>query len=185
MLDRTEMRKILMQSIVECSNPDFTEESISRGIDAGLEKIETTQIKRDGQKTFEVQVVPGGYGFWSRGGFDGLKNCGIFLLPTSPEGGPLPEMARMNEKNGRHAFHGIYQGCYILQAVCPQPPVIHVNIFKIMRIDREAELAYCTHSHLWELSHEEYESLRAAMEVARDGSVRVNNADNHYFWRVK
>ena len=86
MLDRTEMRKILMQSIVECSNPDFTEESISRGIDAGLEKIETTQIKRDGQKTFEVQVVPGGYGFWSRGGFDGLKNCGIFLLPTSPEG---------------------------------------------------------------------------------------------------
>ena len=65
MLDRTEMRKILMQSIVECSNPDFTEESISRGIDAGLEKIETTQIKRDGQKTFEVQAVPGGYGFWT------------------------------------------------------------------------------------------------------------------------
>lgn len=114
MLDRTEMRRILMQSIVECSAPDFTKETISRGIDAGLEKIETLQIKRDGQKTFEVSAVPSGYGFWSRGGFDRLKNCGIFSLPTSPEGGPLPEMARMNEKNGRHVFHGIYQeNCYM------------------------------------------------------------------------
>ena len=52
MLDRTEMRRILMQSILQCSAPDFTEETISRGIDAGLEKIETLQIKRDGQKTF-------------------------------------------------------------------------------------------------------------------------------------
>ena len=150
MLDRTEMRRILMQSILQCSAPDFTEETISRGIDAGLEKIETLQIKRDGQKTFEVSAVPSGYGFWSRGGFDRLKNCGIFSLPTSPEGGPLPEMARMNEKNGRHVFHGIYQDCYILQAVCPQPPVINMNIYRITRIDREAELAYCTQSSLWD-----------------------------------
>ena len=47
-----------MQSIVECSAPDFTEETISRGIDAGLEKIETIQIKRDGQKTFNVNAIP-------------------------------------------------------------------------------------------------------------------------------
>ena len=185
MLDRIEMRRILMQSILQCSAPDFTEETISRGIDAGLEKIETLQIKRDGQKTFEVSAVPSGYGFWSRGGFDRLKNCGIFSLPTSPEGGPLPEMARMNEKNGRHVFHGIYQDCYILQAVCPHPPVINMNIYRITRIDREAELAYCTQSSLWDLSDEEYECLRAAMEVARDGCVRANNTDNHYFWRVR
>lgn len=84
MLDRTEMRRILMQSIVECSAPDFTKETISRGIDAGLEKIETLQIKRDGQKTFEVSAVPSGYGFWSRGGFDRLKNCGdLFIADQS------------------------------------------------------------------------------------------------------
>jgi len=70
-LDRTEMRRILMQSILQCSAPDFTEETISRGIDAGLEKIETLQIKRDGQKTFEVSAVPSGYGFWS--GLIGLR----------------------------------------------------------------------------------------------------------------
>lgn len=80
MLDRTEMRKILMQSIVECSNPDFTEESISRGIDAGLEKIETTQIKRDGQKTFEVQAVPGDMDSGRVAGLTGLRIAESFYF---------------------------------------------------------------------------------------------------------
>ena len=72
----------------------------------------------------------------------------------------MPEMARMNEKNGRHVFHGIYQDCYILQKLSD------INLNK-------------------SLSDEEYECLRAAMEVARDGCVRANNTDNHYFWRVR
>lgn len=87
MLDRTEMRRILMQSIVECSAPDFTKETISRGIDAGLEKIETLQIKRDGQKTFEVSAVPSGMASGPGAGLIGLRIVGSFHCRPVREAG--------------------------------------------------------------------------------------------------
>lgn len=183
MLENKQMKSILMYAIHECSGMTFTEETISKGIDLALQRMEIIQVKQDGQEIFSVNVTPDGVGFWSTGGFSHENNCGTFVLPTDPKGGPLKELARISEKNGRHTFHHIYPGCKILQCVCPNPPVINTRIYTVMRINEETGHAYCKRSYLGELSSLEIDQLEGAISVAMEGCTKTNNEDNHFFWR--
>lgn len=179
MLDRETMKRILMKSIMKCSGSGFTEETISRGVEIGLQEIGINIM------TFRVQPVEGNFGLWSEGGYDCAKECGSFILPTSPDGEPLAELGRLEEWNGRHTFSEIYPGCYILYTTCGRSPGFNTTVCKVTRIDPDAELAYCTYTDYWDLPEEEKLKVIAAVELAENECARVNNRCNHYFWRAR
>ena len=133
---------------------------------------------------FSVCRIQEGYGYWVTGGFDTKKHRGIFRLPTSPDGEPLKEVARLKEVNGRHALQVVYPGCYIIQAVCPEAPVINTHLFRIKRIDRETNHAICEHVDLEHMTDAERVRMDKAMEVARTGCTTFNNLYPHYYWRM-
>ncbi len=60
MLDRETMKRILMKSIMKCSGSGFTEETISRGVEIGLQEIGINIM------TFRVQPVEGKFGLLDR-----------------------------------------------------------------------------------------------------------------------
>ena len=132
---------------------------------------------------FDVEMIEQGYGLWSRGGFENRTGKGRFLIAASPEGDALPEVARMQELNGRHALNVIYPGCYIFQATCPYTPVIIVGVYRVLSINRNALKAVCER-----VNEEEWQqdrALNAVADVAREGCITPYNKCNHYQWRVR
>ena len=133
---------------------------------------------------FKLQRILEGSGMWSYGGFDTGKQRGQFLLPVSPEGETLREVARLREENGRHTLSIVYPGCYVVHAICPQAPEIYVYVYKMKEIDRQREEGIAVP---WSLRNQEPDitrMLQPAIEIARSECILPRNRSNHYFWRL-
>lgn len=132
---------------------------------------------------FPVNPILEGYGYWSCGGFDAERQRGLFTLAVSPDGEPLKEAGRVREPNGRHVLSVVYPECYILQAACRFPPVITLNIYKVLSISRISEKASCERIYEDRMPEVLYERMLPAMELARNECMRPYNRNNHYNWR--
>ena len=132
---------------------------------------------------FDVESIDQGYGFWSRGGYTAQSEKGKFWIAADPDGEALPEVARMQEPNGRHALNIIYPDCYILQAMCSYTMMVAVGVYRIISINRHTLKASCER-----VSTEEWQQagiLERAVEVAREGCSTKYNRCNHYYWRAR
>lgn len=134
---------------------------------------------------FPVCRIQEGYGYWVAGGYDTKNHRGVFKLPASPDGEPLKEVAKLKEVNGRHTLQVVYPGCYIIQVVCPEAPVLNTHLFRIKRIDRETNHAICERVDLSQMTDGERARIDKAMEVARTGCTTFNNLYPHYYWRTE
>lgn len=124
------------------------------------------------------------YGYWVSGGYDTEKQCGRFQIAVSPGGEPLREVRRMRELNGRHVLSRVYRGCYILLAVCKEPPVIDMELYRIKEIDRKTEEAVCERVPEEDMTQRQYDKMMPVMDLARMECITPHNQNNHYYWRV-
>lgn len=131
---------------------------------------------------FPVMPVLEGYGFWVNGGYDPHAHRGRFQLAAGPDGGPLKEIARMREANGRHALDIVYPGCYIISAICPQMPEIYVRTYRILTISRESQEAICEMVTEQGMSASSWLALWSAQDIARGGAIAANCMKNHFAW---
>lgn len=123
------------------------------------------------------------YGYWASGGYDPEKKRGQFWIAVGQKGEPLKEIQRMREMNGRHVLNLVYPGCYILQAVCNDPPVIDMDFFQIKEIDQEAGEAVCDRIMEEDMTQRQYDRMVPCMDLARMECITPYNQNNHYYWR--
>ena len=124
------------------------------------------------------------YGYWASGGYDTDKRSGCFQIAVSPEGEPLKEVRRLREPNGRHVLSLVYPGCYILQALCSNPPVIDMEFYRIKEINSESGEAVCERVLEEDFTQCQYDKLASVMNIARMECITPYNQNNHYYWRV-
>lgn len=136
---------------------------------------------------FKVERILSGcedYGYWASGGYDTEKQSGRFQIAVSPNGETLREARRLRELNGRHVLSLVYRGCYILQALCKEPPVIEMEFYRIREIDQEVEEAICDLVPEEDMTQQQYDKLVPVMDIARMECITPYNQNNHYHWRV-
>lgn len=201
---------VLLEAIKRTvSFPDITLQEIERALIDGclriaqaeqMEKKITAVLNPEFCKECGAELYPGkicdcqrpnfaveymeeyGYGMWSYGGFECSRNCGSFRMAITPGGAASKEVARLKEKNGRHALNIIYPGCYILQAVCRHAPAIDVEIYRVMSINSKSLRAVCEVVRMENMQQKELDKLRRAIDVAMENCIEPNNTKNHLYW---
>jgi len=184
-----EIQKALVDGFLRIVQAEVLEEKISmilhpaRCPECG-EKLPPDGVCDCKRTHYPVVPIQEGYGFWANGGYDRSRRRGAFQIAVSPDGEPLKEAGRMQEVNGRHVLSIVYPGCYILCAICPQPPEVYVRAYRVLSINRRTALASCELVQGQDMDEQLWNCLEPAREIARDECTKPYCRTNHYHWEA-